>query len=413
MGKGTRAYIRWASAAISDPPSLTRFASPCENLAGNRTGVLPARTPRGYTKAWFTGFPLSQGTEDHFMTSASDTESAIWNAAPSDSGLAIDVHQLSKTYREGLLFPRTHPALREVNLQIRAGEVFGLLGPNGAGKTTLIKILLGILHPSRGWASVLKLPAGSKAARRKIGYLPENLIFPRHHTGRSALYFYGRLSEMPDWEIAKREKQLFDLVDLTGRQNEAVRRYSKGMRQRLGLAQAMLHDPDLLVLDEPTDGLDPMGRSQIRDVLDSLKQRGKTVFLNSHILQEVELICDRVAIMAKGELRGIGTIDELIKQHANDKRGFLRMDVFGEEIAIRNLIRVDLQVAFSQIGGGSIDEPEITRLEIQNIDQPAVDQLVDSLRANRISILRIERARPSLEQVFMNIVGAESQGVPS
>ncbi len=334
-------------------------------------------------------------------------------AAPSVSGLAIDVHKLSKTYREGLLFPRTHPALREVSLQIRAGEVFGLLGPNGAGKTTLIKILLGILHPSGGSASVLKLPAGSKAARRKIGYLPENLIFPRHHTGRSALYFYGRLSEMPDSEIANREKELFDLVDLTGRQNEAVRRYSKGMRQRLGLAQAMLHDPDLLILDEPTDGLDPMGRSQIRDVLDSLKRRGKTVFLNSHILQEVELICDRVAIMANGELRGIGTIDELIRQHANDKRGFLRMDVFGEEMAIRNLIRVELQVAFSKIGSGAIDEPEITRLEIQNIDQPAVDQLVDLLRENRISILRIERARPSLEQVFMNIVGAASLGVPS
>ena len=171
--------------------------------------------------------------------------------------LAIDVQHLSKTYREGLLFPRVHPALKEVSLQVKAGEVFGLLGPNGAGKTTLIKVLLGILHPTKGLAQVLKEPAGSKAARRKIGYLPENLVFPRHHTGRSALYFYGRLSEMNDSQIAAREDELFDLVSLKGRQNEAVRRYSKGMRQRLGLAQAMLHDPDLLILDEPTDGLDP------------------------------------------------------------------------------------------------------------------------------------------------------------
>jgi ABC-2 type transport system ATP-binding protein len=132
---------------------------------------------------------------------------------------------------------------------------------------------------------------------------------------------------MTDAQIAAREQELFDLVSLQGRQNEAVRRYSKGMRQRLGLAQAMLHDPDLLILDEPTDGLDPMGRSQIRDVLDKLKQRGKTVFLNSHILQEVELICDRVAIMALGQLRGIGTIDELIRSHTDDQPSSVRLEV--------------------------------------------------------------------------------------
>jgi ABC-2 type transport system ATP-binding protein len=347
------------------------------------------------------------------MTSSAETDFSSVEQQPSNGNLAIDVSHLSKTYREGLLFPKKHPALRNVTLQVRAGEVFGLLGPNGAGKTTLIKVLLGILHPSDGHASVLALPAGSKAARRKIGYLPENLVFPRHHTGRSALYFYGRLSEMSDSSIAKWEDELFELVDLKGRQNEAVRRYSKGMRQRLGLAQAMLHDPDLLILDEPTDGLDPMGRSKIRDVLDQLKRRGKTVFLNSHILQEVELICDRVAIMAKGELRGIGTINELIMQHADERRGYLRLEVFGDSSQLRPLLDTFGEVDYSQISNATETMPEVTRLEIRSIDQTSVDSLVDRLRQHRISILRMERARPSLEQVFMNVVSSAAQGSPS
>lgn len=361
------------------------------------------------------GYPCCSPPQEQeiCMNSASDTRASSDTGSSSDVGLAIDVHQLSKTYREGVLFPKIHPALHHVSLQVHAGEVFGLLGPNGAGKTTLIKILLGILHPSRGQASVLRLPAGSKAARRRIGYLPENLVFPRHHTGRSALYFYGRLSEMSDTEIAKRENELFELVDLKGRQNEAVRRYSKGMRQRLGLAQAMLHDPDLLILDEPTDGLDPMGRSQIRDVLDRLKKRGKTVFLNSHILQEVELICDRVAIMAKGELRGLGTIDDLISQHVDETRGALRIEVLADEPKLRALIHGDWNAECTTLPSKATAESNTTRIDIQAIDQDGVDRLVDRLRENRISILRMERARPSLEQVFMNIVASTATGSTS
>jgi ABC-2 type transport system ATP-binding protein len=330
-----------------------------------------------------------------------------------EPGWAIDVDHLSKIYREGFVFPRIHPALHNVSLKVRTGEVFGLLGPNGAGKTTLIKILLGILHPTRGRASVLALPAGSKAARRKIGYLPENLIFPRHHTGRSALYFYGRLNEMSDSDIAKKENELFELVDLQGRQHEAVRRYSKGMRQRLGLAQAMLHDPDLLILDEPTDGLDPMGRSQIRDVLDQLKQRGKTVFLNSHILQEVELICDRVAIMAKGELRGLGTIDDLIAHHADSSRGFMKLEVLADEPRLRQILAQAWDAEYSTLPPRTGDAAVTTRIEIRSIEQDGVDRIIDRLRESRISILRLERERPSLEQVFMSIVASETTRIAS
>jgi ABC-2 type transport system ATP-binding protein len=223
------------------------------------------------------------------------------------------------------------------------------------------------------------------------------------------LYFYGRLSEMTDAEIRKREAELFELVSLSGRQHEAVRRYSKGMRQRLGLAQAMLHDPDLLILDEPTDGLDPMGRSQIRDVLDRLKKRGKTVFLNSHILQEVELICDRVAIMALGQLRAIGTIDELVRQHTDDSRSSLKIEVIGNTQSIERILAEvpNLPTAVPHSVSPIVTEggPEaLTRIGIASIDQPGADAVVDCLRSHQISILRLERARPSLEQVFMNMV---------
>ena len=315
---------------------------------------------------------------------------------------AIYVNQLSKVYTEGLVFRRKHKALREVNLEVKSGEVFGLLGPNGAGKTTLIKILLGILHPNQGKASVLDMEAGSKAARRRIGYLPENLIFPRHHTGRSALYFYGRLSELSDSQIAAKEHELFELVDLTGRQHEPVRRYSKGMRQRLGLAQALLHDPDLLILDEPTDGLDPMGRSQIRDLLSRLKERGKTVFLNSHILQEVELICDRVAVMALGELRGMGTIEHLIQQNPMAQRGTVHVDVPSSTKNVETILAEFQIQAIKPI----VNNEVLTRIEIAAPHQADVDKVVDILRQNQIGIVRLERYRPSLEQVFMSIVGS-------
>ncbi len=322
------------------------------------------------------------------------------------SATAIDVTDLSKTYREGLVFRKVHNALSHVSLSVKRGEVFGLLGPNGAGKTTLIKVLLGILHPNQGSATVLDLPAGSKSARRKIGYLPENLVFPRHHTGRSALYFYGRLSEMTDSQIQARESELWKIVGLKGREQEPVRRYSKGMRQRLGLAQAMLHDPDLMVFDEPTDGLDPMGRQEIRNVLDQLKERGKTVFLNSHILQEVELVCDRVAIMATGKLRGIGTIDELIESHPHASKSTVTVEAIGTMAQLQEATRDCAVRDFSVVLDGVEDATSVQRFVVDATDQANVDKVIDRLRENSISIYRMQRYRASLEQVFMSIVGA-------
>lgn len=317
---------------------------------------------------------------------------------------AIQVEQLHKNYSEGIFARRRFHALKGVDLTVKRGEVFGLLGPNGAGKTTLIKILLGIVRRSSGSAFLLGDVAGSREARRKIGYLPENLNFASHHTALRALRLYGRLSHVSEAQIAKRSKELLELVGLAGREKELVKKYSKGMRQRLGLAQAMLHEPELLILDEPTDGLDPVGRSQIRSLITMLREQGKTVFLNSHILQEVELVCDRVAILAQGEVKGVGTPTELIHQFHGALTTRVRMEISGDSQAIESI--------------SSSDDTEVRPLPdsrfqyVSNVEsQSDIDRLVDHFRAQAISIHKLERTRPSLEEVFLSAVQSES-GAP-
>lgn len=312
----------------------------------------------------------------------------------------VDVQQLHKQYSLGWLGRRTFHALRGIDLQVRTGEVFGLLGPNGAGKTTLIKILLGIVRSSSGWASVMGQPAGSRSARRLIGYLPENLSFPAHHTAVSALQLFGRLSSLPESLIASRSKELLELVGLKGREKELVKRYSKGMRQRLGLAQALLHDPQLLVMDEPTDGLDPVGRSEIRALISQLKQRGKTVFLNSHILQEVELVCDRVAILAAGQVRGIGTPAELTQQFQQAGTSKIRMELAGDLAAIEK--------SLAAIAASSIEKLQLPTghwyVNFAASTQQELDRLVDDLRSQQVSICRLDRTQLSLEEIFLTAV---------
>jgi ABC-2 type transport system ATP-binding protein len=311
--------------------------------------------------------------------------------------LAIDVKQLKKQYRDGLFTARRFNALKGIDLAVRRGEVFGLLGPNGAGKTTLIKILLGIVRSTGGQAFLLGEPAGSKTSRRRIGYLPENLNFPAHQTAHRALQFYGRLSSVPEARIKAKSAELLDLVGLKGREKELVRKYSKGMRQRLGLAQAMLHDPELLILDEPTDGLDPVGRSQIRQLINYLRDQGKTVFLNSHILQEVELVCDRVAILANGQLQGIGTPAELTQQFHG---------------ALETKVRIEVAASLSAMdrlrGFPNLEIAPLTEMRWQVScnahDQMDIDQLVDGIRELGISILRLERTRLTLEEVFLTAI---------
>ncbi|XZE54390.1 ATP-binding cassette domain-containing protein [Planctomycetaceae bacterium SH139] len=316
----------------------------------------------------------------------------------SDSAPAIiEVNDLKKTYRSGWLSRNKVPALRGVSLQVRPGEVFGLLGPNGAGKTTLIKVLLGIVRRSGGSATVLGKPAGSVASRHRIGYLPENLRVERHHTARTALRFYGRLSNLAGAALEKRLDELIELVGLKGRDKEAIRQFSKGMNQRLGLAQALLHDPDLLILDEPTDGLDPVGRSDVRNLLRRLGDEGKSVLMNSHILQEVELVCDRVAIMTHGTLRSLGSIDDLTEV---TRFGTLVIHVQADQAdaAMTALTPLGEPIIDVAIGRDSVP------ISISVENQAETDDCIDRLRAAGVSLARLEIKRPSLEDIFLGIV---------
>ncbi|MEI6163530.1 MAG: ABC transporter ATP-binding protein [Planctomycetota bacterium] len=213
-------------------------------------------------------------------------------------------------------------ALGGVNLEVERGTIFGLLGQNGAGKTTLVKILLGLVSSSAGSASLLDRPVGTFSARREVGYLPEDHRLPEYHTAVSLLDFYGTLQGISRRERQSRIVYLLEMLGLKGREKLRIRGYSKGMKQRLGLAQALLHRPRVLFLDEPTDGVDPVGRKQIRELLLEEQKRGVTVFVNSHLLGEVEQLCDRVAILRKGLVVLSGSVAELTGLKATWLIGF-------------------------------------------------------------------------------------------
>jgi ABC-2 type transport system ATP-binding protein len=322
-----------------------------------------------------------------------------------ESQAAIRVEQLSKTYVEGLLRRKRRLALNQLSLEVRRGEIFGLLGGNGAGKTTFIKTLLGIIRKSSGSADVLGFPAGDIRARRRIGYLPENLRVPRHLTANTALEYYGHLSGISSRVIRERRGPLLEKVGLAARAKDSVKTYSKGMLQRLGLAQAMLHDPDLFILDEPTDGLDPLARAQVRGFLAELKQQGKTIFLNSHILQEVELICDRVAILDRGVLRRVADVSEMTSGKVQLVEGVegtdeleLHLDLVGDERAIAAAMADGKDTQWQRLESSS--HRIVTRLP----SQAAVDALVDRLRIAGVSLVGLSRRRLSLEQAYLEIV---------
>ena len=312
-----------------------------------------------------------------------------------DGEAVVSADGLSKTYRDGLFGRRRVHALRGVTFRVERGEIFGLLGPNGAGKTTLIKVLLGICRKTGGSATVLGRPAGALAARRRVGYLPEGHRLPRHLTANTALDYYGGLSGLSSAEVKRRRGDLLTLVGLKKWGDTNVRKFSKGMQQRLGLAQAMLHDPDLLILDEPTDGVDPVGRADIRRVLGELKARGKTVFLNSHLLQELELVCDRAAILRDGEVRGLGNLDDL---RGGGERVALR--VVGEEAAVRSAAG-DAAVTAAGTDGDGRGRFEVT---LGEADQPRIDAAVDALRAAGVSLHSLTRTKPTLEEAFLRAV---------
>ncbi len=316
-----------------------------------------------------------------------------------NGSLAIQTRELSKTYRDGWFGRRRVPALAGVTLAVERGEIFGLLGPNGAGKTTLIKILLGLVHKSSGEAHLFGRNAGDREARRHVGYLPEHHRIPHHLNGNTALEYYGSLSDMPMSDIRRRRPELLELVGLGRWGKTLVRKYSKGMLQRLGLAQAMLHDPELLILDEPTDGVDPVGRAEIRDILGRLKSQGKTIFLNSHQLQEVELVCDRVAILGNGKLRRMDSVDAIRKLTSPEAVFTLRADAAEARRLLAGRAILSLAAVDSEHVRVTVDAP----------DQGALDECIDLLRRNGVSIAAVARRELTLEQAFLELVLDETR----
>jgi ABC-2 type transport system ATP-binding protein len=287
-------------------------------------------------------------------------------------------------------------ALKGVSLTVERGEIFGLLGQNGAGKTTLVKVLLGVISATDGSAQVLDQPAGTADVRRRVGYLPEDHRFPDYHTGASLLDFYGALLEVPAAERRRRIPEALEVVGLKGRMHYKIRTYSKGMKQRLGIAQALMHDPELMFFDEPTDGVDPLGRREIRDLMQTLKGQGKTIFLNSHLLGEVELVCDRVAILHRGEVVQEGTIASLTQQSGLFTIGLAP----GQEFPAEEVKKLGYNVRRA----GPFWE--ITLAEGQSIDP-----VIGLLHARGLNLRHLLEKRVSLEDLFIETVEAAEPGI--
>lgn len=303
----------------------------------------------------------------------------------------IETDNLSKVYESRFTRQKVN-ALNSVSFKVNEGEIFGLLGPNGAGKTTLVKILLGITFPTSGSGKIFGQPLNDHKWKSRAGYLPENHKFPLYLTGEQTLSFYGGLSGTDGAALKKKIPRMLKLVDLEKWGKVKIRKYSKGMLQRLGLAQAMLSEPDLLFLDEPTDGVDPIGRKEIRDILLELRGEGKTIFLNSHLLSEVELICDRVAILNKGDLIKEGRVDELTK--SENIFVIETADEINEE-AKRKIIALDPKAGIG-----------MTEIHTESgIEQ--INSIIDLLRKSEIKIKSVTPQTSTLEELFIKAVATD------
>lgn len=323
------------------------------------------------------------------------------------SDLAIDLRNVAKIYKG-----KVH-ALRGIDMKVNRGEIFGLLGPNGAGKSTLVKIMTTIIRPTQAEGTILQNPIGHKATLGRVGYLPENHRFPRYLSGRQTVEFFGALCHVNRATRKKRAQELLDLVGMSADADRKLATYSKGMTQRVGLAQAMAADPDLILLDEPTDGVDPVGRRDIRNILQRLREQRKTVFINSHLLSELEMVCDRVAILVAGRVARQGTLNELT---VTEQRYEIEIFTSDEPTRLRQRIVQALPAVFPAHSGsvsvdlsGKLPSGQDVHLRGATLAIPGgephhIQELLDALRRGGLIIRRVQQRRPSLEELFMAAV---------
>jgi ABC-2 type transport system ATP-binding protein len=306
--------------------------------------------------------------------------------------LALEIQDLSKTYSVGFWKKRPRCVLKPLSLSVQEGEVFGYLGPNGAGKTTTLKVLMGLVYPTTGTARIFGRSIDDTSAKLDIGFSPEQPYFYDHLTAQELLEYYGQLSGIPAGERKRRAGATLARVGLKDIERLQLRKFSKGMLQRVSLAQAILHDPKFLFLDEPMSGLDPIGRREVRDLIQELKDEGKTVFFSTHILSDAETLCDRVAILNQGELRGIGIVRELLSGAGNDVE-----IVWHGQVARAELERMGAKVRIS----GDIAHAVVPEAQL--------DPALDTLRKSNARIESVNPVRPSLEDFFISKLDATSK----
>ncbi|MFO0963677.1 MAG: ABC transporter ATP-binding protein [Phycisphaerales bacterium] len=306
---------------------------------------------------------------------------------------AVDLHDITKTYRGGV------KALRGVSLQVGQGEIVGLLGPNGAGKSTLVKIMMTVVRPTSASGTILGAPVGNSEILAQVGYLPEHHRFPAYLTGRQVIDFFGALGRVPRATRRTRTQELLALVGMDRWGDKRVTTYSKGMQQRIGIAAALINDPRLVVLDEPTDGVDPVGRREIRDMLLHLRSQGRSVLVNSHLLSEVEQVADRVAIMNQGTMVAQGSVEELTR--ASQRFELEALDAPETIVAAGRTI-----AAVGAVGAaaGAASTAGRRIFVVDTADPAQLQPFIDALRWAGASIVRVERVRESLEDLFVRSV---------
>lgn len=301
---------------------------------------------------------------------------------------AIEILGLQKTYKTGFWRKTEKIGLKPLSLEVRQGEIFGFLGPNGAGKTTTLKLLMGLIFPTSGTARILGTDWRVPEVHRRIGFLPEQPYFYDQLTARELLDYYGSLSGLPANGRSGKVASMLERVGLADSGDIQLRKFSKGMLQRVGIAQAILHDPEVVFLDEPMSGLDPLGRKEVRDLIQWLKQEGKTIFFSTHILSDAEALCDRIAVLHKGELRGTGAVAQLASRASN------RVEIVWQGEEALGAIRA-LGASCNQAG-------EMMRGELE---EGVLQRALDILKSSGGRLISVNPVRTSLEDYFLEQLG--------